>query len=194
MVTETRYFRNEQIEFPSGWFHDLLWLSKITTAKSVYKVTTGSYSTFGFGIQVFKMDATGSHTLISGGIVAVVNGNIGDVGYFLGQWTHDDIPLATTDRIMVRCYWQLDGGAWSYFDVDVITEQLGASQLDAGTWNVYYYLSTIKTIIEPIRTYVRLYYDGSYNTRIENFAWSFVAAVSIPIGGVTLQAKLQDII
>jgi hypothetical protein len=72
---------------------------------------------------------------------------------------------------VVRVYSvDVDGETGQVLMATFITEQLGASSLDAATWTVYYYNN--RTLVDETQ-YIAFYFGSSTRpSRIENFAWT----------------------
>ena len=90
-----------------------------------------------------------------------------------------ETSLNTTDAILVEVQYSTDGETWTGLSsvtlgADWITEQLGATILNAATWTVYYdldYESTYSPFTRRYTNYLRFRYDGDYQSRIENFTY-----------------------
>jgi hypothetical protein len=170
MPVEIRWFRSDTELLWGGVFYKLRTSVSGTGAYNP-KAKAGTYSYVLLAIGVWKVNTAGVETLL-GYIVAQVQFNLGDMYETkIGQWTHPAFPLDPTDRIIVRFYENWDGLAWESFPLQFITEPLGASQLDAGTWTVYYSASFYQAGT-PVRTFREFYWDNYWDSRIENFSWT----------------------
>jgi hypothetical protein len=178
LPVEIRWFRSDTELLWGGVFYKL---GTSVTGTGAYntKAKAGTYSYVLLGIQVWKVDVNGNETLLSGGIVAQVRFDLGEMYTTkIGQWTHSAFSLQPTDRIIVRFYENWNGQAWESFLLNAfITEQLNASQLDAGTWDVYYSASFYQAGT-PVRTFREFYWDNYWDSRIENFSWTPYTAVA----------------
>jgi len=96
-----------------------------------------------------------------------------------------ETSLAETDAILAEVQYSLDGETWAglssvVLGADWITEQLGATILNAATWTVYYdldYESIYNPFLRRYTNYLRFRYDGDFQSRIENFTYGEVVAV-----------------
>jgi len=174
MPVETRYFRNER--WPDGLFK--LWPSKIQT-ESVYSATVPTYlAVCTIGIKVYV-----DGTLISGpNPVATVDYVPGDVKVERSaDW---DCPLTDIDGKYVKVeVWVFVGTAYETLLVTFRTEVFSGQQLDAVTWTVYYTCSYTATLFPAPRSGVDFHFDGTTNSRIENFSYSPIVVVIPKIQG-----------
>jgi len=164
----TMYFTSTSTTV-NGLSARLLSTSQGTT--SAYKdITNYDYE---IGIRVWKRNSSGVETEITGGSPVAVAAIPASSGYVSGSWNCPQTSLASTDAVVVRVYASADGSTWSLVDT-WITQQLGAQSLNASTWTVYYYIYIRSS------PYKVLFYFGTstYNSRIENFAWTALTSVS----------------
>jgi len=127
------------------------------------------------GIRVWKRSAGGVETEITAGspvAVASYTALFGGAALVSAAWSCPRTPLAPTDSVVVRVYIQVGVNPWE-LAATFTTEQLGAGQLDAATWTVYYYLGIIydpetKKVVENDFTWA----NPTYPCYIEGFSWS----------------------
>jgi hypothetical protein len=163
--TETRYFRSD-----TQTVNGLTARKLLTTQSGVSgSIDISNYNAY-IGIRVWKRSSGGVETEITDGTPrarAVIPSSSGIVS---GVWSCPQTSLASTDAIVVRVYATADSITWVLLDTWV-TEQLGATQLDASTWGVYYYI-----YVNTARGIWKFYFDtATYNSRITNFSWSVVS-------------------
>jgi len=178
MPVETRYFRNET-QTVNGLTSYGLRLSKVNVGNTLSYARTGAYFAGDLGIRVWKRSIDGVETEITGGSpVAIVTYYDGDFQIEKSNtWSCPQTSLASTDSIVVRVYARIPSstGTWTLITGAIFsTEQLGASQLDAATWTVYYVGSFLYDVAKN-RAGIEFHFDGSWNSRIENFSWSIAA-------------------
>jgi len=157
---------------------------KLLTTESInlQEVTGASDTNFYIGIRVYIRHIDESETEITTGTsvaIAHIGSGIDGVYTIFASWDCPETALVLSDaiKIDVRC---LCGLAWdegvAVTIATFITEQLGATQLDANTWTVYYRIRRDRTdIFPPYGVYVYDYYfrfgvsgDDSY---ITGFKW-----------------------
>jgi len=169
-----------------------LWRVNSLSADKLYTDWTGSSAASGegplkvnetvyWGIRVFKRTSGGVETeIISAGTpVAQVSRSTDGEGIQSATVTISEaIPLNSTDSIIVKVYMKRATGAWAEMN-DWTTEQLGASQIDAATWTVYYY--TYRNYVFQVMAY---YWGDSslFPCRIEGFKWTPAVVAANPIG------------
>jgi hypothetical protein len=175
MPTETRYFRCEQGTV-NGLTSYLLALSKAGTQGSLSYTRVGAYLSGELGICVYKRSSDGVETEITGGSpVACVT--YYDDEYLVEKsntWNCPEVSLSNTDSIVIRVYRRIPAGSgtWGLLTNAVFTtEQLGANRLNSATWTVYYVGSFIYDSVNG-KSGITFVFDGDYNSRIENFAWT----------------------
>jgi len=187
---ETRYMRSDYAEV-NGLNAYILGTSQTTSSlnTTVLKVTSTDYVVY-CGIRVWKRNSAGVETEITAGEpVAVVSRSVNGEGIQSNTWDCPQTALSSTDTIVVRVYLKVDVDAWQQgtgSQPNFQTEQLGASQLDAATWTVYYY-TVRQTATKPsARTGIIFHWGTStYNSRVENFVWT--EAAPPPSGGILAQ-------
>jgi len=193
-TTETRYFRSDKATVNG------LNCYKLLTTQSGVKGSEAEgkaeyYAASKVGIRVWKRDLGGSETEITSGTpVAQIECYDGDIhAVYSNTYTPTATSLNTTDSIVVRVYIQWGGtGSWVLIGVSNFqTEQLGATQLDATEWTVYYYVSytaVISKMLAPSgmiipdgldakplllgKSSIQFHFDNDDDSRIENFQWS----------------------
>lgn len=189
MPIETRYKRSDTHAINNLTAYQLKTTN--TDASLEAFITSVEAGTLYIGIRVWKRNSAGDETEITGGsAVAVASIAVGVSGYFQinATWNCPQTSLGTTDAIVVRVYADVGVTPPTTLIREFITEQIGATQLDATTWTVYYWIRRIRITV-PV-TYYEFYYvhgSSSYNSRITNFSWSVVAAVISGDGLVWIQ-------
>lgn len=169
MPTETRYMRTD---------HFLRTVNTLV-AHAGHDITDMR----DLAIKVFKVSGGGVETEISGGgYVALVTNpdypGAWPVAEYHGTWVHVAIALAATDQIRVKAYhYFVPTTTWTLMDTWTTDDAggIGASQLDANTWDVYYHVYWAGL--------VDMFGWGSaaLDSRIENFQWSSEAAAATPV-------------
>ena len=173
-VSETRYHRSDTHTI-NGL--DAYQLKTTNTAASSY--FTSSALAPGCQIATYKSNvirrqADGTETVLGSDVAETSRSKNGE-GYQSATWNSPETSLNTSDAIkIVEKHGTAEKGAF-------ITEQLGATKLDAATWTFTRYTLYNCTINDPnvpnwITTGRTYFGDSSYNTRIENF--SYTPAVS----------------
>ena len=144
------------------------------TAASSYFTSSASAlgcQTVTYKSNVIRRQADGTETVL-GSNVAETSRSANGEGYQSATWNSPETSLNTSDAIkIVEKHGIAEKGAF-------ITEQLGATKLDAATWTftrytLYNCAASGSNWVTTGRTY---FGDSSYNTRIENF--SYTPAVS----------------
>ena len=133
------------------------------------EVYTYTDNTAYYAIDVVKRISDGTETVL-GSKVAEWSGLISSLydapGLKSATWGCPSTSLVSTDAVVVRVYQKVGAGAWN-LTREFITEQLGATTLNAASWTVYYYLdqNTSTTVVNTV------YWHGTttYDSRIENF-------------------------
>ena len=168
-----------------------------TTESASLEEVTGctvdkSTESFHIGIRVYIRHADGSETEVTpGSTVAIAELPTGadTTTTISGTWDCPDTSLSDTDAIVVRvrcvCGTGWTEGAATTI-AEFITEQLGATKLDASTWTVYYRVRRDEVYNPILKIYYWDYYfrfgisgDDSY---IEGFSYSVVAKLIRCIG------------
>jgi hypothetical protein len=147
-----------------------------TTQSSIarsFSQTQPEYESAYWGIQVWKRDASGTEILLTSGIVAQVMRASQGQGIQSATWNCSLTSLSPTDTIVARVYQKIGNYAWQLAGT-FTTEQLGATQLDNSTWQVYYY--TKLTFSNPKfgeKTTATFYWGTTtYNSNIQNFEYN----------------------
>lgn len=164
----------------------LAYILGLLESSNLVEVAGSADTDFYIGIRVYIRHVDESETEVTSGTVAIAHiaSGVDWTGTISHTWDCPETgPLASDDaiKIEVRC---LCGAFWDE-EVAVtiatfITERLGATQLDANTWTVYYRLRRDRTYIgtPPYGFYIYEYYfrfgidgDDSY---ITGFKWTSV--------------------
>jgi len=194
---ETRYFRAD---------------THTVNTKTYNKLLTTQSGAGGYGVQstendvessirvdydiasIYIVHLDGSSTLI-GYNAALTYLTSNSEGIQSATWVCPSTAMLATDAVQVSLRVKFPstgyGGIWYY-----ITEQLGASNLDAATWTLYRY--SYRLYPDPywsLYTMGRIYHDSvTYNTRITNFTWTAAASGwSGTIAGVTNPAAIAGV-
>ncbi len=136
---------------------------------------SGSQTVYWY-IQVWVREADTTMTQISVGNAAQVFRTADGSGLQSGTWVlASNYNLDPTDSVVIHVYMQIGGN--TYGPVEFVTEQLGAEELVAGTWTVWYYTERdYDSRWNQDRTRGIFYYgDSIYNSRIVNFAYTTLA-------------------
>lgn len=185
MPVETRFFRSDQ-QTINGLTAFVLGISQSSVSDDFY---CDDFLPFYWGIRVWKRASSGVETEITTGVpVAQVSRTDYGSGIQSNTWNCPQVALNSTDAIVIRVYvksldidWRNNGddgliAVW-------VSEQLGASKLDAAVWTVYYYTSVAQAMGGVDRGHFR-FGVAAFNSRIENFVWSsgVPAVVAQPLG------------
>lgn len=195
MTSETRYFYYA-MQTVNGTTAFKLMLN-VDPSGSDYATAVGTSVTW--GIRVWRIDVNGGyHEITSGTPVAQVNGL--NNGLVSATWSCPQTALNPTDCIFVSLYYYSASlGEWlggvdpsnnyTYFITDQAqnwNNGAGASQLNAATWTVEYYLAYSGPNKSGSYTFYCYWGTTSYETQIQNFSYSSVAA------GVSLKERKGD--
>jgi hypothetical protein len=171
----TRYYKNKSVTINGLACYDLN-ETQPNGFKVVLSSTTASYQVVCLvGILVYKRTSGGVETEITAGTpvaqVTTIDGDV-EVLYSNNSYTPTQTTLLPTNSIVIRVYRKFGAGAWAQIsNANFTTEQLGAKQLDATLWTVYYRLSEVASLVPPIRSSVFFYWDRADNdARIAGFS------------------------
>jgi len=179
MPVETRWFRGDYHTVNGLTCRKLL----TTLIELIWEYHSTCYVYVAAGIRVWKRSSAGVESEITAGTpVAVAYCYAPGGGAFMGSWNCPLTSMTLTDSVVVRIYWNQDGGGWVLVDTWQ-TEQLGAIQLSAATWSLTYILTA-----DGPPDYGSGIYGGSavYPARIEGFTWISGWEKKIYIGYVYL--------
>ena len=129
-------------------------------------------------MRVWRRLASGTEIEITTGTPQAMVYNDFPAGYWTlrnATWNCPSTQLANTDSIAVRIY--LKG---AHNCANFTTEVLGATQLDAATWTVYYYAGWY--IGQYNLIFAAFKWGYSYPSRIENFQYSNALALPFADG------------
>lgn len=202
-ATETRYHRNSSISV-NGLTANELGIANTATSNYLEIVTSlGTAECVNWSAEwrsdVIIRHADGSETVIATNVAPVTRElyTAAGGGYQSASWDAPALSLSSTDAIKIVEKIGPPGGT-DYITRTWITEQLNASQLNASTWTFrrYTYLNCFSLPHVGISHYViRLYYgSSSYNTRIENFAYTPVVDCGLRVydGTQTISIACED--
>ena len=177
--TEIRYFDTTSSDNVNGL--DVYALRTSYTDGSIGQIpvgggTSSTLVTGYWGIRVWNRTSGGVEKEITSGTpVAQVSHNLANWGYKSATWSCPQIPLTSTQSIVVRVYGKIGTGAWSQISYAIFTtEQLGASSLDSNTWTVYYNVR-IKLISPTSYQYLYYWVQGTNPDLvdyIDGFKWT----------------------
>jgi len=173
MPVETRYFKNAEhtVNGLTAW---QLALDQTGTSYTEGEARPSYYTGCHVGFRVFIRHADGSEDEVTDGTPVVV-GDVSNGEYHVHRsitWNCPQTSLTDTDAIVIRVYHDM-GGTWDLIgSAEFITEPLGASQLDASTWTVHFYLSFTASLDPTPRSSVDFHFDGADNSRIEGFSYT----------------------
>jgi len=169
MPTETRYMRGDQ-HTVNGLTAYILGTTQSATEQVNKRAFSGDVPVE-WGIRVWRRAVDGTETEITSGTpVAIVSRAADGEGIQSATWDCPARVLITTDAIVVRVYVRQYGGSW-YLHAEFITEQLGASVLNATTWTVYYYTYRRYNFLFDVTDAWFYWGTTDKNSRIENFSW-----------------------
>jgi len=170
VTSETRYFRNDQHTINTITAYKLL--TSQTGVSRYVTINAGGSNNTRVGMVPIIRHIDGSYVGIDGYTVkAIVTRTSNGIGIQSATWGCPETSLSITDAIEVRVY--LDaGGGWIH-KVTFITDQLGATQLDAATWTIHYYTKRIYIGSPFFLTYCEFHHGyPPPNSKIENFTHS----------------------
>jgi hypothetical protein len=173
---ETRYFRWD-VESMNGVNMRKLFTANTSSSTSESHAKDGNVTSAGvtIGIRVWKRSVGGVDTEITNGTqVAQVLLNTSSFGIMVNAtWTCPSTPLNVTDVIYVIVYGKFGTDAWAMFgSYKWGTAQLGATNLDAATWTVYYQIALYYSTDSNNTWHEFNFGSSSWNSRIENFCWT----------------------
>lgn len=186
MPVEIRYFRSDSHTI-NGLTARILGLSLSGAGDYITQRSQALFlpDSCSCGVRVYVRHADGSRDELTTDISAIVS-----LGYPTSKSLHSatwDCPLTSlspTDAIEVEI-WMSDGYSGWVLQDTWITEQLNATQLDASTWTFYYWLEASYSYNPVIGYYIfgiTFYFDGSDDSRIENFSYSVAVVVKKQFG------------
>jgi gamma-glutamylcyclotransferase (GGCT)/AIG2-like uncharacterized protein YtfP len=180
MPVEIRYMRSDQHTVNTLTAYKL-GVEQTTTSLLKSISEAGDYPCR-WWVYVYKRAADGTTTLIKSGYV---ERSTDGSGLQLLSLSIPLTSLASTDAIQVRvriAIYSVDTNI--YF----ITEQLGASQLDAVTWSVYLYTERKYNLRLDETDAIFYWGTTTYNSRIENFSWTPAPPPPVVVKHVTTEA------
>jgi len=182
LTVETRYFTSATDTGPDGITYYLLQLAKTgsyaTKSSSWQTATQQSQAYLRIYVEVFHADGTA--TFVAAG--AVITCNNGDSRVLKSATISiPETSLEPTDRIRVIVQYSPDGETWTDLGgYEFMTEELNTTILNAATWTVYYvetFTSTYNFIYRRYVNEITFWFDGDYDSRIENFTYGEIVAV-----------------
>ncbi len=170
--TETRYMRSDIHTINGLSVYNLGSTSSASLLENNQQTDRRSGSdTVTWGIRVWIRHVDTSETEItSGSWVATVQRSSDGAGIQTNSWPCSQESLVDTDAIVIRVYMQI--GSTTYNPTELITEQLGASQLNAATWTISYYTERDYRGWPQDRTRgIFTWGDATHDSRITNFQY-----------------------
>ena len=168
-TVETRYMRsdNQTVNGVTAY--------KLGTSESgtLVELWIAQSSTVYVGIRVSVIHSDGSETRLdtqASGVVIMSAGTAQTTTLSAGYSILNDVALSPTDAIKVEVYGDTSNPPQSLL-ATFITEQLGASKLNAATWTVYYRLRRTAKVGTVSNFYFRFGVSGD-DSYITNFAWT----------------------
>jgi hypothetical protein len=167
--TETRYYRGEQQTVNGRTAYKLGNSNSDVDFWYGGEKSPGGLSIVSYCSSVYIQHDDGTDTMIGKGVAFAMRNTAGQ-GYQSATWNCPEISLRPTDAIYIQDYiWDVFGSnimGERYF----ITEQLGATKLNAATWTFTRWTYWDK---DPSKNYCRIYHGGlQYNTRIDGFSYT----------------------
>ncbi|MHA2174924.1 MAG: archaellin/type IV pilin N-terminal domain-containing protein [Candidatus Hodarchaeales archaeon] len=173
--TETRFLRSNAATVNGLTAYDLGTDLTGSIAVTDQSSTVSGDQAVTWGIRVYVRHSDTSEAEITSGMVATVaRGAGGDAsGIQNGNWLCPQTALSPTDSIVIEVWYQI-GGNSPAMHIEFTTPQLGATQLDASTWSVFYYTERDRAGGFFSRTTTAIFHwgDAIHNSRIENFEYS----------------------
>ena len=181
MPVETRYFRSDQHTVNDLTAY-VLGTAQTDTSENIGALNdTDADMPSTVGVRVFVRHADGSEDELTDGTWTQIEVSRTSAGSGIQSVTWDcpETTLDSTDAIHLVVRVSVSGGTSD--TADFITEQLGATKLEAATWTFYLWTDNISRAI-PSTTAHFYWGDADHNSRIEGFSWSVVVAVKKAIG------------
>jgi hypothetical protein len=193
--TETRFLRSNAATVNGLTAYDLGTDLTGSIAVLDQSSTVSGDQAITWGIRVYVRHSDTSETEITSGMVATVaRGAGGDAaGMQSGNWLCPLTPLSLTDSIVVEIWYQI-GANSPAIHTEFTTPQLGATQLDAATWSVFYYTERDRSGGFFSRNTAALFHwgDSAHNSRIENFKYSSSGAGAMIMNPLSSIGDLPD--
>jgi len=180
VVTETRYF-SEASATVNGVSGRSLRITPTVSQTIAVQADPNSVTlvTGYWGILVWKYHSDGTYDQITSSTpVAVFQRSSAGAAYGSGTWTPTSTSLALGDSIVVDVQNKIGTGAWGPLYAGGVllrftTEQLGANNLDAVPWTVYYNVNIINLVTQyTYRYYFDVYTSEDLIDQIDNFQWT----------------------
>jgi len=171
MTTETRYMRSDQQTVNGVTAYKLL-TSESATLKELWIANS---QTVYVGIRVSVIHSDGSETRLDTQPSATVPypaGTAQTTTLSAGYSILNDVALSPTDAIKVEVYGDVTSPPAALL-ATFITEQLGASKLNAANWTVYYRLRRTAKVGTTSNFYFRFGISGD-DSYITNFTWGAI--------------------
>jgi hypothetical protein len=189
-MAETRYYRSDnKLQTVNTSIFDNIAASGLVNNCPTPRNAIGRYQS-----EIFVRHADGTFIVLGGAqgkarTSRTIYGNSGNQeGYQSATWVAPETALVPTDAVEVNEYVDVQAycngvskGAWSRSG-SFLTEQLGASRLNASTWTFTRYTSLVASTIKKPKnlgggigyfSYGGMYYgDSSHNTRIDGISYS----------------------
>jgi len=185
MPVEIRYFRSDSHTINTVTAR-ILGLSLSGVGDSITQRSRAIFlpDSCACGVRVYIRHADGSRDELTTDISAVVSlGYPTSKSLHSANWTCPLTALSPTDAIEIEVYLSDGFSGWQLADI-WISEQLGATQLNSASWTFYYWLQASYSY-SPISGYVfgiTFYFDGTDDSRIENFSYTVAPPVRRTFG------------
>jgi len=168
-VTESRYYTGNQHAVNGKTAYQLKNSNTNTDLWYGGEKSLGGLSIVSYCSYVYIQHDDGTNTMIGSGVAFTTRNSVGQ-GYQSATWGCPGTPLRATDAVYIHDYvWDVFGSnimGQRYF----ITEQLGATNLNAATW---IFTRWTYWAADSSRNYCRTYHGSSqYSTRIEGFSYT----------------------
>ena len=180
MPVEDRYFRGDQ-QTVNGLTAYVLDTTQSDIARNISAINDTQLAGVTASVRVWVRHEDGSEDELTDGTwtqIAVTRTSA-DSGLQSTTWDCPQTSLAETDAIHIQVKISVSGGTSTI--EDFITEQLGATQLDATTWTFYLWTEKVDKRIPPSTAGYFRWGTSTYNSRIEGFSYSLPLEYTLTI-------------
>jgi hypothetical protein len=171
--TETRYMRSDIHTINGISVYNLGTTSSASPLENNQQTDrwSGSFTvTWGIRVWIRHVDTSETPVSLGSSWVATVQRSSDGAGIQTNSWSCPQTSLVDTDAIIIRVYMQI--GSTTYNPTELITEQLGASQLNAASWTISYYTERDYRGWPQQRTRgIFTWGDATHDSRITNFQY-----------------------
>jgi hypothetical protein len=190
--TETRFMRSDQANVNSLNCYKLLTSNSVNPDIIYCSKDSGSAVQIKWGFRVYKRTSAPVETQITASasdpitICTLGTATSSEAEYFC-LWDCPSTALSSTDSIVFRISHKVGTASWIDGDATFQTEQLGASNLDANTWNVTVH-AQYTNYGSPYGCESILWFGSSgHDSRIGSFKWTVAS-------GTNYESVLTEII